>query len=221
MSMKGRSAQEERRAFVDVVDVAQAAVILFHVALWKLQSQTPMFRVAQLCGTYFKIQKEGENERERDEALQLDLFQSSPALSLGTNDNIVDMGESLVSFTIWRKRERKKKHAVQAMVKRSNTINKGHLCLSSILVAVVTILHPNMEVFSGSYVMRVPHGTTIPYIRFATSTITHHVPYVCDSLTKALAVKPFLPLGHEPQGGSYRMNLEGAGGSEVGEKHHR
>eukprot|EP00536_Pseudo-nitzschia_multiseries_P014969 jgi/Psemu1/40744/gm1.40744_g len=108
MSMTSLSAQEEGRAFVEAAEVRRLFLLSFPLFfLWTtmeaacntatrhcyhpepvLQSlmlspkpvKTPVFRAAQLHGTYFKYKDEDEVERE-------DIFQRLPDSSLGTNDN--------------------------------------------------------------------------------------------------------------------------------------
>eukprot|EP00536_Pseudo-nitzschia_multiseries_P014342 jgi/Psemu1/38330/gm1.38330_g len=116
MSMTSLSAQEEGRPFVEA---------------------------AELHGTYFKCEDEDERVTR---VSQLDVFQHLDS-SIGTNDNNNNNnnnntrgGQDPLEFAIRRKRERRKKLAMNAtnkvfpslskgMVKRSNKLNKGHICL--------------------------------------------------------------------------------------------
>eukprot|EP00536_Pseudo-nitzschia_multiseries_P011084 jgi/Psemu1/27831/gm1.27831_g len=98
MSMTSLSAQEEGRAFVEAAERTIKMDAALNTAtqhfykpepvLEQLMSlpepiKTPVFRAAQLHGTYFKC----EDEDERDTRIsQLDVFQHSDS-SLGTNDN--------------------------------------------------------------------------------------------------------------------------------------
>eukprot|EP00536_Pseudo-nitzschia_multiseries_P017881 jgi/Psemu1/53005/gm1.53005_g len=99
---------------------------------------TPVFRVllGQLPDTYFRLYKEDEDQRERDEVLKVNVFNSSsPESSIGSDTS----GKDSFAFAITRrKRERKKTHATKAtkklfeplskhVVDRSNKLNKGHL----------------------------------------------------------------------------------------------
>eukprot|EP00536_Pseudo-nitzschia_multiseries_P014907 jgi/Psemu1/40519/gm1.40519_g len=103
MSMTSLSAQEEGRAFVEAAEVSQLHFLLalfFLMLQWKLpQTQQP---------------------------------------DTSTNWNLVT--QDPLAFAVQRKRERRKKLAMKAMKKlfpslskdmvtRSNTLNKGHLCL--------------------------------------------------------------------------------------------
>eukprot|EP00536_Pseudo-nitzschia_multiseries_P001992 jgi/Psemu1/4655/gm1.4655_g len=82
--------------------------------------QTPVFCAAQLHGTYFKY--EDRKERDRDSIFQLDLFQvASVNSSLGTNDNDNDNDDT--------NNRKLFPSLTKIMVKRSNKLNKGYICL--------------------------------------------------------------------------------------------
>eukprot|EP00536_Pseudo-nitzschia_multiseries_P004811 jgi/Psemu1/10931/gm1.10931_g len=130
MSMtSSMSAQEEGRAFVE------AAEELSNMAL--LQTRTGSINVA--AKTY---QNPGVPSipAPSDLLQMLDTFQHLPDSCFGTNDNEKRVAQDLSAFAIQRKRERRMKLAMKAttklfpslakvMVKRSNKLNKSHICL--------------------------------------------------------------------------------------------
>eukprot|EP00536_Pseudo-nitzschia_multiseries_P017785 jgi/Psemu1/52549/gm1.52549_g len=93
--------------------------------------QTPVFRVVQLHGTYFKC--EDENERV-PRVSQLDVFQHLDS-SLQTNDNNNDDddargGQDPLAFKLATKATKKPFPSLsKGMVMRSNKLNKVHICL--------------------------------------------------------------------------------------------
>eukprot|EP00536_Pseudo-nitzschia_multiseries_P013995 jgi/Psemu1/37178/gm1.37178_g len=118
MPMTSLSAQEEGRAFVEAAEVTTQD--FYHPEPEQLMPlpkpiQTPVFRAAQLYGTYFKCEDENESVTR---VSQLDVFQHLPDSSLGTNDNS-SRGATKKLFPSLSK----------GMVMRSNKLDKGHICL--------------------------------------------------------------------------------------------
>eukprot|EP00536_Pseudo-nitzschia_multiseries_P011887 jgi/Psemu1/30408/gm1.30408_g len=93
--------------------------------------KTPVFQAAQLHGTRFKCEDE---DKRVTRVSQLDVFQHSDS-SLGTNDN--DNGKNNNNNNDTRggedplavHKETVPLPTIQSMVKRSNKLNKGHVCL--------------------------------------------------------------------------------------------
>eukprot|EP00536_Pseudo-nitzschia_multiseries_P017213 jgi/Psemu1/49854/gm1.49854_g len=148
MSMTSLLAQEEGRTFVEAAEAASNTATQHFYHPEPKQSmpspkpvQTLVFRAAQLRGTYFKCEDEDERVTR---VSQLDAFQHLPDFSLGTsgNNNDNDARGGPLAFVIRRKRERRKKPAMEAtkklfpslskgMVVRSNNLKKGHICLKA------------------------------------------------------------------------------------------
>eukprot|EP00536_Pseudo-nitzschia_multiseries_P010109 jgi/Psemu1/25002/gm1.25002_g len=133
MSMTSMLAQEEGRAFVEAAEVSGLllllALFLFErgAAPWTRQGtqqhDTSTNRnqdngSAQLHGTYFNYKDEDENEGETLD----NVFQCLPDSSLGTNGTKARKLAMKVTKKLFPS-------LTKVMIKRSNKLNKGHICL--------------------------------------------------------------------------------------------